>query len=194
MARVVLLHGIHTQGPAPIEGLIPYLEEADYEVLYPDYGYILGVETKLINPCLVGMALPFIQKDDWIIAHSNGCALGWELMHQGAPASRASFINPALDPDVLRPNNIVRWIDVYSNKGDEITEVAELGQRIGVLDPVWGEMGHSGYKGNDPVFFNVYADATTGEPRCCGHSDWFTPAHLAGGWALYMIASDKRTR
>jgi hypothetical protein len=44
---------------------------------------------------------------------------------------------------------------VYFNAGDEITETAQLGAEIGITDPVWGEMGHAGYRGDDPFITNI---------------------------------------
>lgn len=170
MSRVILIHGIYTQPPSVVEGLIPYLTR--YPVIYPDYGWISGIETKFVNPIIVGTLLPFIEPDDTIVAHSNGCAIAYDLMNRGVPMKGAIFINAALERNIVRPD-WVPWIQVIYNAGDEITEAAKLGAELGLTDPVWGEMGHAGYSGSDSHIVNTDAG-----PEVSGHSDLFTPAHL----------------
>jgi hypothetical protein len=171
VTRVILIHGIHTSGPAPIEGLIPYITR--YPVKYPDYGWIAGLETRIANPIIVGSLLPFIEPDDYLVGHSNGCAIIYDLMNAGARMKGAVFINAALEQNITRPAG-VPWIHVIYNPGDEITEAAKLGAELGLTDPVWGEMGHAGYNGTDPMIPNTNAG-----PQVSGHSDLFTPSHLA---------------
>lgn len=178
-----LIHGIHTKGQSPVEGLIPYL--TGFDVRYPDYGYILGVETRIVNPIIVGALLAYIRPGDIIIGHSNGCAIGYDLMLRRAPIAGAIFINAALEQRIVRlaPTG---WIDVYFNPGDEITEIAKLGQEAGIYDPVWGEMGHAGYAGSDAAITNINCGATTGLPAISGHSDFFTPEKLKG-WGPFLM-------
>jgi hypothetical protein len=175
-----VIHGIHTEGVSPVEGLIPYL--VPYAVKYPDYGYILGIETRIVNPIVIGSLLPYIAKDDIIIGHSNGCAIAYSLVNSGAPVAGLIFINAALQQDIICR---VPWIDVYYNAGDDITEAAKLGAELGIDDPVWGAMGHGGYLGNDKRVTNYNCAATTGLPVVCGHSDFFTPSKLAA-WGPFL--------
>lgn len=175
-----LIHGIHTEGVSPVEGLIPYL--VPYAVKYPDYGYILGLETRIVNPLIIGTLLPYIAKDDIIIGHSNGCAIAYSLINSGAPVAGAIFINAALQQDIICR---APWIDVYYNPGDDITEAAKLGAELGIDDPVWGAMGHGGYLGNDKRVTNYNCGATPAMPLVCGHSDFFTPSKLAA-WGPFL--------
>jgi hypothetical protein len=177
---VHVIHGIHTEGVSPVEGLISYL--IPLAVKYPDYGYILGVETRIVNPLIIGTLLPYIAKDDIIIGHSNGCAIAYSLINSGAPVAGAVFINAALQQDIICR---CPWIDVYYNSGDDITEAAKLGAELGIDDPVWGAMGHGGYIGNDKRVTNYNCGATTGLPVVCGHSDFFTPSKLAS-WGPFL--------
>jgi hypothetical protein len=179
-----LIHGIHTQGDTPVEGLITYMK--DFETRYPDYGFILGVETRIVNPIIVGSLLPYIAPEDIVIGHSNGCAIAYDLMNRGVEMAGAVFINAALEQDIIRPKTIP-WIDIYYNQGDEITEAAKLGAKLGVTDIVWGEMGHAGYLGNDPEITSYNCGATGGMPIVSGHSDFFTPTKLAS-WGPFVYA------
>ncbi len=182
MTRCVLLHGIHTAGPGPIAGLKPYLTGC--EIIDPDYGYILGVETKRVNPIIVGCLMPFIVAGDLMICHSNGCAIAYELMKLGCPIAGAVFINAALIQSIIRPPQ-VKWIDVYFNPDDTVTEAAKLGAELGITDTVWGEMGHAGYSGSDPEIKSFNCEMTAGMPAVRGHSDFFTPGNLAS-WGPFL--------
>jgi hypothetical protein len=184
--RINLVHGIHTVvGDPVVEGLIPYLQAAGFEVIYPDYGWIAGLETRIANPLIVRSILPYLAPGDLWIGHSNGCAIGYDLMHLSAPIAGAVFINGALEPPLLRPAQ-VRWIDVYFNAGDDITEAAQIAEHLGLVDPVWGELGHSGYRGTDDRIVNIDCGKTAGMPVVSGHSDFFTPAKIAS-WGPYLV-------
>lgn len=182
--RVHLIHGIHSAGDCPPAGLIPYLKASGLEVLYPDYGFILGLETRILNPAIVGTLKPYIQPGDAVVAHSNGCAIAYDLMNQGARFGMAAFINPALEQEIIRPAGC-RFIDVYYNPGDEITEAARIGAQLGITDLVWGEMGHAGYEGADENIVNIDCANTPGLPRVWGHSAIFLPQNLAA-WGPHI--------
>lgn len=179
-----LVHGIRSTAASPVAGLIPFLPAP---VAFPDYGWIEELETRIVNPIIVGALLPYIQAGDVLVGHSNGCAIAYELLRQGAPARGAIFINAALNASVERPNATVQWIDVYSNRGDQVTELAKAGAIIGLTDPEWGEMGHSGYSGDDPLFTNIFCDTYRNMPVVCGHSDIFTPANLSA-WGPFIAS------
>jgi hypothetical protein len=184
MARVILEHGIHTEGAGSLGALSPYLTAEGFEVIEPDYGWIAGLETKRLNPVIVGATLPFIQSGDIYVAHSNGCAIAYELMNRGAPIAGAVFINGALERAIVRPRG-VRFIDCYWNPGDTITEVAQIGEELGVLDEDWGDMGHSGPVTTDPAIYSCNCGATPGMPVVDGHSDFFTAENLAD-WGPFL--------
>lgn len=178
-----LVHGIHTVGSSPVEGLIPFLPAP---VAYPDYGWIAGLETRIVNPIIVGTLLPYIARSDILIGHSNGCAVIYDLLNRGVACAGAVFINAALDCYIQLPPKCP-WIDVYFNPGDEITEAAQLGARLGLTDLAWGEMGHKGYCGHDPRISNANCATTPGLPVVSGHSDFFTPTNLPS-WGPYLWA------
>lgn len=183
MTTVHLIHGIHTEGPSVVEGLIPCMPE--FDVRYPDYGWIAGLETKIANPIIVGTLRPYINPQDVLIGHSNGCAVIYDLLVSGVRCAGAVFINGALEEKIVRPT-WCPWIHVYSNRGDDITEVAAIGERLGVVDKVWGEMGHIGYVGADPHITNFYCDRTPNMPIVVGHSDFFTPVTKLPFWGPFL--------
>lgn len=169
---------------SPVQGLIPFLQSAGFDVRYPDYSYILGIETRIANPIVCGSLQPYIASKDIIIGHSNGCAIAYDLMTKyGVTVAGAIFINGALEQDIAR---MAPWYDVYFNPGDSITEVAKWGAAIGATDRVWGELGHAGYKGGDPLITNINCGATKDMPIVSGHSDFFTPGKLAA-WGPYLV-------
>lgn len=182
--RVHLIHGIHTEGVSPVKGLISYLERYGFEVVYPEYGWIAGLETKRLNPVIVGVLLPYIKPGDILVGHSNGCAISYDLMNAGAPVAASVLINAALEQSITRPSH-VGFIDVYYNSGDEITETAKVAEELHLVDPVWGEMGHAGYAGTDPEVYNFNCGAGNGMPVVAGHSDFFTPAKL-DVWGTFL--------
>lgn len=156
---------------------------------YPDYGFILGISTRIINPAIVGAMLAYIEPGDIIIGHSNGCAIAYDLMRAGAPVSGMVFINAAVERTIVREAPC-KWIDVYYNAGDEITEAAALAQRLGLVDRCWGEMGHMGYLGPDPAITNFNCASSPPLPVVSGHSDLFTSAKLSG-WGPFIAARVK---
>jgi hypothetical protein len=188
MRRVHLVHGIHTEtGDSMVKRLAPYLQDAGLTVFYPDYGWIAGLETRVANPLIVQAMLPYIEPGDLFIGHSNGCAIGYDLMNLGAPFEGAAFINGALEQNITRPT-CVDWIDVYWNSGDNITEAAQLAQRLHLVDTVWGEMGHAGYKGNDPLIVNIDCGHAYGLQAVSGHSDLFSKLGDWGPWIAHRVA------
>lgn len=175
--RIHLIHGIHTGAVSTVQDLIPYLKAEGLDVAYPDYGWIFGVETRFLNPTIRGALFPYVDRGDVLIGHSNGAAIAYDLMNAGAPIAGAVFINAALEPRITRAAG-VEWIDVYYNPSDDLTLAAEIAEKLHIVDPVWGEMGHSGYKGVDPLIASYNCGATTGLPVVKGHSDFFTTANL----------------
>lgn len=182
--NVYLIHGIHTEPDSPVKGLIPYLKAAGFNVRYPEYGYEFAVETRIVNPIVVGTLLPCIEAGDVLIGHSNGCAIAYHLMQQGAPVAGAVFINGALETNIVRPGTC-KWIDVYCNSGDTVTEAAKWGAKFGLVDQVWGELGHLGYTGSDGAIQTMHCDTTTNEPVVMGHSDIFTHSKIVS-WGPYL--------
>lgn len=169
--------------------LVPYFQAAGFECRVPDYGLITALETRIVNPLIERTMRPYIEPGDVFIGHSNGCAIGYDLMTGGAGFRAAAFINAALERNIKVPAGT--WLDVYFNEGDRATEAAAVAEALGWVSPVWGEMGHSGYDGDAPLVSNV----DCGHPSnpflpLSGHSDMGTPAKLAQ-WGPYVLSMIK---
>jgi pimeloyl-ACP methyl ester carboxylesterase len=173
-----LIHGIRTEPNSPVKGLIQYLEAAGHTVKYPEYGYELAIETRIFNPAIVGILLPFIEPGSILIGHSNGCAISQALIMAGAPVKGAVFINGALETNFPIPASL-EFVDCFFNSGDDITEIAKLGEELNIYPGDWGALGHFGYQGNDPRVTNFDCGNTPNMPVIHGHSDIFTPEKLA---------------
>jgi hypothetical protein len=185
--RIHLIHGIHTDLSNPSVGaMVPYLEKSGIQVCAPDYGYILAAETRRINPMIVHVLKPYIETGDVLIGHSNGCAiivdLVEELAKQRVHPAGLIFINAALDQRItIAPG--VGWFRVYYNPGDTVTEIARIAAMFGTAPRTWGEMGHGGYLGDDKrLDGNIDCSQAQPLPMLNGHSDMFTPTHIAP-WA-----------
>lgn len=184
--KVHLVHGIHTPtGDPEVRELVPYLRAAGFDVRFPDYGWIAALETRIVNPLMERVLLPYLETGDVLIGHSNGAAIAYDLMNLGAPVIGAVFINAALQPSITRPAH-VKWIDVYFNAGDEITEAAQIAERLHLVDLVWGEMGHRGYEGTDSAITGINCGASAGMPVVSGHSDIFALAKIAE-WGPFIV-------
>jgi len=182
--RVFLIHGIRSAGQVTVALLAPYLEAEGFKTVYPDYGYIEPLDTLKVNPAVVGSLAPLIESGDVLIGHSNGCAIAHELLQRGAPALGAIYINGALTPRIIRPSGVA-FIDVYYTAGDTITEAAEIGAALHIVDPEWGAMGHLGYQGTDPLITNINEGKTPGEPDDEEHSELFAPGWLQS-WGPFV--------
>lgn len=178
-----LIHGIHTQAAeGPLLALQPYLPQP---VKYVEYGWIAALESRRWNPAIVGSVMPYVDPDDILIGHSNGCCIAYRIARE-VKVKALVLINAALRSDVLLPDWLEK-VDVYYNAGDKITEVAEFeaGLPIAPVDKLWGDMGHEGYKGTDPRVTSIDCGNTTGRLVVDGHSDIGMPAKMKD-WGPYI--------
>lgn len=171
--RVHLVHGIlDPVGKAGLLTLVPYLKGQGFDVRVPDYGLITALETRIVNPLIHRSLRPYIEPGDVYIGHSNGCAIGYDLVKAGAPFAGLVLINAALETDITLPAGM--WADVYFNDGDDATVAAKIASIFGLVDPVWGEMGHKGYTGKNPLIESSDCGNSPPLPKVSGHSDIFT--------------------
>lgn len=188
--RVHVVHGIlDPVGKAGLLKLVPYLQQAGFDVRVPDYGLITAVETRIANPLIVRTLLPYIEPGDLYVGHSNGCAIGYDLILAGARPAGVVFINAALKRNIELPGAM--WADVYYNAGDDATVAAVASAALGLSDPVWGDMGHAGYEGDSIYITNidcgpmVSVSAHGPLPPVSGHSDIFTDGKIEA-WGPYI--------
>lgn len=186
--RVHFVHGILDRvGTSGLLGLVRYFQAAGFECRVPDYGLIDALETRIVNPIIERCLRPYIEPGDVYVGHSNGCAIGYDLMSGGAGFRAVAFINAALEQNIKVPAGT--WVDVYYNEGDIATEAAVVAECLSIVSPVWGEMGHAGYDGDNPLVHNVDCGrpAMPGFPPVSGHSDIFTPGKLLI-WGPYIVS------
>ena len=178
MTRIHIVHGIlDSVGTSGLLHLVPYLKAVGFDVRVPDYGLITAAETRLANPIIVRTLAPYIEPGDLYVGHSNGCAIGYDLVLAGAPLAGLVLINAALRQDIALPLDM--WADVYYNQGDDATVAAVVAERLGLVDPVWGEMGHAGYLGVRPKVRNINCGKPPeGLPVISGHGDIFSPDNM----------------
>lgn len=183
--RVHVVHGIlDAFGTAGILQLVPYLKQAGFEVRVPDYGLITALETKFANPIITRTLYPYVDPGDIYIGHSNGCAIGYDLVQMGTQFAGMILINAALKCNIKLP--AATWADVYFNDDDDATVAAEAASELGMVDPCWGEMGHSGYLGSNPNITNIDCANKVGMPPVSGHSDIFKLEKLPV-WGPYIV-------
>jgi hypothetical protein len=95
------------------------------------------------------------------------------------------FINAALKRDITVP--ALTWADVYYNAGDEAAVAAVAAARLGLSDPVWGDMGHAGYHGLNHQVTNIdCGQARDGLPAVSGHSDIFSQGKIEF-WGPFVV-------
>jgi hypothetical protein len=186
--RVHFVHGIlDPVGVAGLLKLVPYFQKAGFDCRVPDYGLITAVETRLANPLIVRTLRPYIEPGDVYVGHSNGCAIAYDLVRgEGARPAGLVLINGALERDIKLP--VPMWADVYFNSGDDATVAAVAAARLGLSDPVWGDMGHSGAL-HDPEGRIISIDCggpCKWLPVVSGHSDIFTDGKVEA-WAGFIL-------
>src|SRR4051812_2274125 len=112
--RIHVVHGILTEvGASGLLEIVPYLQQAGFDVRVPDYGFIMAVESRIANPLIVRTLRPYVEAGDIFIGHSNGCAIGYDLMTKGVMFAGAVLINAALRRDIALPATL--RADVYYN-------------------------------------------------------------------------------
>lgn len=184
--RVHFIHGIlDSVGKAGLLKLVPYFQQAGFDTRVPDYGLITACETRIVNPIITRCLRPYVEPGDVIVGHSNGCAIAYDLVAGGQwGIAGLILINAALKRDIRLPTGM--WADVYYNRGDEATVAAIAAAAVGLVDPVWGEMGHAGYSGGNKLIMNINCGHSDGLPPVSGHTDIFTDTKIAA-WGPFIV-------
>ena len=83
------------------------------------------------------------------LGHSNGCAvIHLATTLYDAPIDKIAYLNPALEKQ-LAPGEQVQCVDVWYSPSDTPVKWARW-----LPKHVWGEMGRTGYVGDDPRMIN----------------------------------------
>lgn len=152
-----LVHGFNVKdgGEDTIDRLLPYLEDNKLVVVQHDYGYlrIRGVLRK--NKAIAAKIKNHLGKHDVAIGHSNGCAILVKSLQQGAKLDKLILIHAALDKNFEFPEG-VNEIHVFHSPNDKTVILAKWLRKLIFWRNsfLWGEMGNTGYMGNDKRVIN----------------------------------------
>lgn len=154
MKNYILAHGFNVKdgGKGTVDKLVPLLNG---RVQQADYGWF-GLSSVLLHndkiaQMITGMATP----DSVGIGHSNGCALLVKAAQNGTRFKRLILINPALQDDIEIPSTVGK-VYVLHNKFDLPVKAARLlNWFVPGRNFLWGQMGNSGYQGDDPRVVNL---------------------------------------
>ena len=144
MARFYLIHGFNERGEGKdtVGRLRTGLERMGHEVKMIRYGWVHRVRVRLCNKCLAKSIASTVKAGSHVIAFSNGAALTYLAIKEGAPFDRVFLINPALNAKLAIPR--VRRVDVFYSPSDPWTKLARF-----IPASIWGRQGAIGYTGPD---------------------------------------------
>jgi len=196
MQTVHLIHGFneeHAVQRPNITVLKPLLRSRGYRVRVHDYGEWDLLATRN-NYNLARLIFPYITDGDTLIGFSNGAALVAHLQAMGVCTPNIVLIQPAL-ANTWRPNTMTKKVTVFWNPGDIATVAGKWWRRVTGILPwrwqekhKWGEMGHTGYVGNDPRYTQYRTDdgSVAEMPEVSGHGRWSAPQNRP--WREFIIS------
>ena len=176
--RILVLHGIHTDGRDNIDRLGMALQEMGFHVIDVELRQTRwwnGRSSRIVREN-IDRVQAAMQEGDHVVAHSNGCRLAWECMEAGLLFGVVSLFSAALDACItFRPCRYSRILN-FHNPRDRALFYGSLlpGHR-------WGGMGRGGYRGVSRRILNMELRDTSS----MGHSHWFEPAHLH--WCAELV-------
>lgn len=155
MKTIHLIHGFNVfdGGKGSIGSLQKYFEDAGYNVVLHNYGWVGIFRLRLVNRKTVRRIMDDIDpNNDIVIGHSNGCLVAWMIAGEGVIIDKLVCIQPALRRDTIFPHT-VRHILAFYNKKDIAVFAARVFRYI---NPVswfnphqWGMAGKSGFTRKD---------------------------------------------
>jgi hypothetical protein len=196
MQTVHLIHGFneeHAVQRPNITVLKPLLRSRGYRVRVHDYGEWDLLATRN-NKNLARLIFPHVADGDTLIGFSNGAALVAHLQEMGVCTPNIVLIQPAL-ANTWRPNTMTKKVTVFWNPGDIATVAGKWWRRVTGILPwrwqekhKWGEMGHTGYVGNDPRYTQYRTDdgSVPKLPEVSGHGRWSAPQNRP--WREFIIS------
>jgi len=178
---VHLIHGFNVSdgGKGSIGQLRPHLPGSE---LLHNYGWTGLLMLRCTNREAVRQILPKIKPGDFLIGHSNGALICWELAELlGDKLGGVVVINPALRRDTLwRPGLPVLCLH---NSKDWVVQLGRVWGRLvslGGLNPHgWGAAGRYGFNPTTTVANINTADEEIWEWPVQGHSSIFKPGAVA---------------
>lgn len=176
MKRVYLIHGfnVNDKGAGTIVKLRPFFLKAGFRVIPLSYLYTNLLRVRLCNRGLAYLFASMARPGSIAVGHSNGCAIIHLAAQFGAPFRDVVYINPALNKAAPLANP-VRSAHVWHSPSDTPVRLARFIPRH-----IWGEMGRTGYTGDDPRYHNYDKENDYREQgfSSSAHSDIFEDANL----------------
>ena len=155
---VLLVHGFNVRdnGQSTVARLSPYFLTRGWDTIVFRCGWmrLIAVYTQNKSHAKRLAKAAFnakLQSNSPVVAlgHSNGCAvLHLATTVYGAPIDRLAYINPALEKELV-PGDAVKRCDVWFSPSDKPVRWAKY-----LPKHIWGEMGSTGYIGDDPRMIN----------------------------------------
>jgi hypothetical protein len=169
--RILLLHGIGTDGSGNVDDMGERLSQMGHDVVDVALSHTAWYSgrSKRIVAANVASVAAAMNPGDHVVAHSNGCRLAFECMEAGLRFGGLFFFSAALDDDVTLP--FCRYDHLYNFHNPR-----DAALFFGALLPGhrWGRMGRWGYKGKSLNETNIEHRWSRG----LGHSHWFESPHL----------------
>ena len=172
---IKLVHGIRSlnKGKKTMSGLRDVLRARGHRtVQIVAYGYVL---VPLTNSRAINAVMESVEPGDVVVGYSNGAWAAVQAAEMGLRIRHLVLVSPALHKSHAFPENVDR-IDVLYDPDDTPTRIAKWWRKLTGIFPWrwrnphgWGEMGRTGYVGNDSRVFN------TRLPKGTGHG-WFADA------------------
>ena len=171
MAKIVTVHGAFSKDGTKKEWreLISPLKR-EYDWLDFKYGWVGPITTRRRSRAAGEDLAKEVEKDDSIIAFSNGGLVVWEALEAGMECNKVILIQPALSKDISFNGNAERIYITYNRK-DHIVHLSRLWSMPFryVLNHKWGALGKYGYQGDDRRVKNIDQEVECGS---LGHFQW----------------------
>ena len=189
MKNAYLVHGFNVWRPSRTVGkLKPYFVDAGFGAKVVRYGWTGLAGLRGVNDRVAAVLASLSEPGSVGVGHSNGCAILNSASHLGAKFSGLIYINPALPKNEV-PGPTVKWAHVWHSPSDAPVKWAKWLRRVSPVswfDPhPWGEMGATGYQGDDPRMHNFNKESDF-EYQSKEHSDLFADDILLGFFAPLM--------
>jgi len=149
----LLVHGFNVRdnGSGTIARLSPYLLTRGWDTVVFRMGWMDIIQVYTQNKrhakrLAQAARNAKLLNDDPVIAigHSNGCAvIHLATTLYDAPIDKVAYLNPALEKDLV-PGPQVSKVDVWYSPSDAPVKFARW-----LPKNIWGEMGRTGYEGED---------------------------------------------
>ena len=178
-ALVILVHGFNVWdgGRATVGKLRPFLSQLGVPYIVLNYGHVGLIRTRLKNRAIAKRLAASLRtalaagQRPIVVGHSNGCAIIHLALAQMAWREQveATYINPALRKDAAMAPSLKRLV-VWHSPSDKPVRWSKWLPTSNARP--WGEMGATGYTGNDSRVVNHNKESMA--PPSASHSDVFS--------------------